>query len=450
MSHNHYLVQKYKNKVNFGLDEFNTHPDLSFINGIAIFGELVVLKDAQYFIDNNIKFIYPIPSLDSNLFYTKPPKLNIKIRNACNSGLCKVGIFFDSEGTEYGDPHFKWFKSFAMLNALNFTNFFFSHGNRILADSYKKYLKGEEPAITILKYSFFHDFPWFLYNKKAPTKIHIIEHCIKTLEHNRKIQKEKHFLCLNRVSRVSRLLMFAVIASNPKLESKSILTVGNLANSPEPSNPHKFISLNINLKGEKLTGQESNNIPARLQNFLNSYDWNKRKHVLDNFDDKNKALSINLDFHKSTFVNIVTETLQSKETLFFSEKIFKPIYMLQPFILLCSPYSLRELKKLGYKTFDRWWDESYDEEENLISRVLKIEKILKKLSNLTPDELFALTADMEETLIHNYSVLFFEPKQESLDYFNFLTFNTPLESSPVKKVIRPPIKKIKKNSLRII
>lgn len=442
MSHNHYLIDRYEKKINFGLDKLNTNPDLPFVHGIAIYPQLTLCKDVQYFIDNNINFIYPIATLNGKIFYKAPPMLSNAVIKACNSGLCKVGIFFDSEGTEEGDPHFKWFEKFAHKNTLNFTNFFFSHGNRILAKSYMKYLRGKEPKVTILKYSHFQDFPWFIYNGQgtSPTKLDIIVHFMRNLVHNREVHKEKHFLCLNRVPRAGRLLIFAVIASNRKLDSKSILSIGSGDNSPETNNYHKFVSFSHDIQGQPPSEKEQKIVPSRLQNFINSYDWDERSHILDNLEDTNKALSINLDFHQSTFVNIVTETLYSNKTIFFSEKIFKPIYMLQPFILIGNPHSLKELKKLGYKTFDRWWDESYDEEENLIKRVLKIEKILKKISKLTPDELFSWTTAMEDTLVHNYSVLFFEPKQESLDYFNFLSFNKPFVKSVSTVLIEKPVK----------
>jgi hypothetical protein len=288
-----------------------------------------------------------------------------------------------------------------------------------------KYLKGKEPKISILKYSHFQDFPWFIYNGqgKPPTRRDIVVHFMKNLVHNREVNKEKHFLCLNRVSRTGRLLIFAVIASNRKLDSKSILSIGSGVHSPKPTNKHNYVSITSSTEGEPLNKQDTESIPSRLQNFINSYNWDEQRHILDNLNNDNKALSINLNFHQSTFVNIVTETLYSKKTLFFSEKIFKPIYMLQPFILIGNPHSLRELKKLGYKTFDRWWDESYDEEENLVKRILKIEKVLIRLSKLNPDELHSITTAMEDTLTHNYSVLFFEPKEESLAHFNFLAFN---------------------------
>ena len=45
------------------------------------------------------------------------------------------------------------------------------------------------------------------------------------------------------------------------------------------------------------------------------------------------------------------------------------------------------LKKLGYKTFDKWWDESYDNELDLDIRLNMIIQILKDLSEKTEKEL---------------------------------------------------------------
>ena len=67
-----------------------------------------------------------------------------------------------------------------------------------------------------------------------------------------------------------------------------------------------------------------------------------------------------------------TETLHENETIFLSEKIFKPIYCCQPFIVFGNPGTLKELHNLGFKTFSDFWDESYDEDYNFTSRLGKI------------------------------------------------------------------------------
>jgi len=107
-----------------------------------------------------------------------------------------------------------------------------------------------------------------------------------------------------------------------------------------------------------------------------------------------------------SFVYVVTETCFWDKKKHLTEKIFKPIVLKQPFILVGCAYNLDYLKEYGFKTFDRWWDESYDNCEDPIERLNLIVKILEDLSKLSDQELFSMLCDMEEILEHNYSLFF--------------------------------------------
>ena len=58
--------------------------------------------------------------------------------------------------------------------------------------------------------------------------------------------------------------------------------------------------------------------------------------------------------------HIVTETVFYYDKLHLTEKIFKPIVMKQPFMLLGAVGNLAYLKSYGFKTFEGIIDESYD------------------------------------------------------------------------------------------
>ena len=58
--------------------------------------------------------------------------------------------------------------------------------------------------------------------------------------------------------------------------------------------------------------------------------------------------------------HIVTETVFYYDKLHLTEKIFKPIVMKQPFMLLAAPGNLAYLKSYGFKTFEGIIDEGYD------------------------------------------------------------------------------------------
>ena len=115
----------------------------------------------------------------------------------------------------------------------------------------------------------------------------------------------------------------------------------------------------------------------------------------------NLANNVNIPNHINTFVSIVTETLTDPNTLFISEKTWKPIQLGHPFMILGSPGTLELLKQRGYKTFDKYWDESYDIDECDIKKTDKIIANIEKLSKLSIKQIKKLRKDIEPILIHN-------------------------------------------------
>ena len=78
------------------------------------------------------------------------------------------------------------------------------------------------------------------------------------------------------------------------------------------------------------------------------------------------------EFYEETFLSVVSETIYNSDTLYFTEKICKPLMCLHPFILVTSPHSLKRLQKFGFKTFHPFIDESYDNEEDGLKRMQMI------------------------------------------------------------------------------
>ena len=66
-----------------------------------------------------------------------------------------------------------------------------------------------------------------------------------------------------------------------------------------------------------------------------------------------------------TWVTVISESSFSGDdhTIFLSEKTFKPITSFHPFIIMGNKHSLKRLRDLGYKTFEGYIDESYDDLE---------------------------------------------------------------------------------------
>jgi hypothetical protein len=136
-----------------------------------------------------------------------------------------------------------------------------------------------------------------------------------------------------------------------------------------------------------------------------SYIYEKVKNILDVDTISNLAVNINLDLHKKTFVDLVTETVVDPNSLFFTEKTWKPVVIGKPFLLLGSNNMLEQMKRYGFKTFDKWFDESYDYAPTLKEKIIIIIKNLERYKNHTPEQLQALRQEMKEVCIHNQNIL---------------------------------------------
>jgi hypothetical protein len=109
--------------------------------------------------------------------------------------------------------------------------------------------------------------------------------------------------------------------------------------------------------------------------------------------------------YTDSFCCIVTETRFFQPFGNFSEKTLRPIEAFRPFILVAPPHTLEYLKSFGFKTFDKWWDESYDQEEDHQERLVKIFKVIEQLQYLSVNQLNSILLEMAETLEHNYNIL---------------------------------------------
>ena len=104
---------------------------------------------------------------------------------------------------------------------------------------------------------------------------------------------------------------------------------------------------------------------------------------------------------QDSFVHVVTETVFYPQKLHLTEKIFRPIVMCRPFVLAGAPGNLAYLRQYGFRTFSRWWDESYDDEPDPELRLEKIVGIIKDLCALSPGQLQSLYRDMLPVIEHN-------------------------------------------------
>lgn len=118
--------------------------------------------------------------------------------------------------------------------------------------------------------------------------------------------------------------------------------------------------------------------------------------------------------YSDVFVDIFSETLANREYdwrdgygdgFFMTEKTCKPILALRPFIVNSNQGYLEYLKSLGFKTFNTWFDESYDKVTQVEESLNCILKNVELINNLSIEECRDMYEDMIPTLMHNRKVL---------------------------------------------
>lgn len=193
------------------------------------------------------------------------------------------------------------------------------------------------------------------------------------------LDSQKYFLSFNRTPREHRILL------GYKLWKSNLITSGKISLGFPPKS--KVFSKDF----------PSNEFSQREYEKLRS----RGPILIDEPLDSNLAFNLNTKLFEQTFLSLVTETYYDLNCLFFSEKIWKPISLGHPFMVLGNPFSLKKLKELGYKTFSKWINESYDSEQNLTKRTNMIVSEVKRISRLPDGELMRIREEMKEILIFN-------------------------------------------------
>lgn len=84
---------------------------------------------------------------------------------------------------------------------------------------------------------------------------------------------------------------------------------------------------------------------------------------------------------------------------------YNPMFCGHP-VIQFGPYQhLKQMKKNGFKTFSKWWDESYDNEINGYKRLKMVMDISTKISKMPIENVFNMIVDMKEVLQHNSDLI---------------------------------------------
>jgi hypothetical protein len=127
------------------------------------------------------------------------------------------------------------------------------------------------------------------------------------------------------------------------------------------------------------------------------------------FDHKTQSFGDNKDRLKTAyadvFVDIVNESRFAQPTANYSEKVYRPMFYMKPFVLVAPPHTLHYLKEQGFETFGDFWDESYDALEDHESRLFAIFDIIDQINNMSISDLKIMYNRMLPILEHNRKTL---------------------------------------------
>ena len=143
--------------------------------------------------------------------------------------------------------------------------------------------------------------------------------------------------------------------------------------------------------------------------------------VLNRTEERSNPVDVRPDdlvYFDNSYFSVVTETCfyniyqrdprqlylgisENEPGVFFSEKIWKPIALNHPFIVVGSVGFLQELRDRGYKTFSPFIDESYDSIVNDQERMDAIVSEIYRLCNLPEEDLIKFTYDIQSIVEFN-------------------------------------------------
>jgi hypothetical protein len=223
-----------------------------------------------------------------------------------------------------------------------------------------------------------------VYYRKLKNNKQMLDHATsRSNEIYSKIDKPYKFLFFNNVARTHRKYLVERFSQNNLLE-QSIWSF----NDGGPAND-----------------------PAKL--YLNGIDMTcviQQPHQLDSYyeipsdilavSDKSDCLAawINPQPFVDTYFSVVTESVFDYPYSFRTEKLWKPIIIGHPFVVVSNCGYYKSLRNQGYKTFDGLIDESFDSIENDQDR---IEHAASVIENLCQGDLIKFIAAAKDICKYN-------------------------------------------------
>jgi hypothetical protein len=86
----------------------------------------------------------------------------------------------------------------------------------------------------------------------------------------------------------------------------------------------------------------------------------------------------------------------------FTEKVYRPLALGTPFLPVSEPGSIKALRRQGFKMYDNMFDYSFDEEKHGPTRIKMIYDNIKRLTDMSREELHKLTYSHKKEMVYNH------------------------------------------------
>lgn len=208
---------------------------------------------------------------------------------------------------------------------------------------------------------------------------------------------EKLFLCWNRRYRAHRTTL-AVALDKLGLIDRSYYSMAR--NHPEHLNiPFETV---VDLNHPALQTLGANNIDVErfvIKLPLVLDDEHDIQRMCADWDNSTRS------YYQNSLISLVTETNFSDNEMSLTEKSAKPFKEMHPFIILGVSGILKVMHDLGFKTFNEFWSEDYDNIVDSNQRMMEIIRICNDIGNWDREKILDFRRRVKPILEHNYENL---------------------------------------------
>jgi len=229
--------------------------------------------------------------------------------------------------------------------------------------------------------------------------------------------RKKYFLCYNRNMRYYRIALLS------KFKKLGLFDKGMISMGPYETEGYKEdVNLHLGWENEENWWVENKKLRSEIKTIQRELKQLQPLAIEGEEVWQTNGLWPGFDFketYQKVYFDVVTESCFATDSLYCSEKIYKPISQLLPFVVLGPCGILKKVKEQGFKTFSPFIDESYDVEENHEKRFLMLVDEVNRLCSFSLEELHDWYYSILDTLEFNQKHLI---EYEPVDHKNCYGF----------------------------